>query len=88
MFVFIIAKRITRPVIELKNAAIRLARANTIFICHTDRDEIGALTDSFNSMAVQIKEKTIELERERSGRLRSVFDGEEIERQRFIQGTA
>jgi signal transduction histidine kinase len=84
MFVFIIAKRITRPVIELKNAAIRVGQGQyDINLPITTGDEIGALTESFNSMAGQIKEKTIELEREKTGRLRSVFDGEEIERQRL-----
>jgi two-component system NarL family sensor kinase len=84
MFVFIIAKRITRPVIDLKNAAIRVGQGQyDIHLPIQTGDEIGALTESFNSMAGQIKEKTIDLERERSGRLRSVFDGEEIERQRL-----
>jgi signal transduction histidine kinase len=84
MFVFIIAKRITRPVIELKNAAIRVGQGQyDIHLPIQTGDEIGALTDSFNSMAGQIKEKTLELENERKGRLRSVFDGEEIERQRL-----
>jgi signal transduction histidine kinase len=84
MFVFLIAKRITRPVIELKNAAIRVGLGQyDINLPITTGDEIGALTESFNSMAGQIKEKTIELEREKTGRLRSVFDGEEIERQRL-----
>lgn len=84
MFVFIIAKRITRPVIELKNAAIRVGQGQyDIHLPIQTNDEIGALTDSFNSMAGQIKEKTYELEKERIGRLRSVFDGEEIERQRL-----
>ncbi len=84
MFVFIIAKRITRPVIELNNAAIRVGQGQyDIHLPIQTNDEIGALTDSFNSMAGQIKEKTLELEKERTGRLRSVFDGEEIERQRL-----
>jgi signal transduction histidine kinase len=46
-------------------------------------DEIGALTQAFNSMSVQIKEKTQELQSERTGRLRSVIDAEENERQRL-----
>ncbi|HZX61947.1 MAG TPA: sensor histidine kinase, partial [Bacteroidales bacterium] len=41
------------------------------------------LTQAFNSMSVQIKEKTRELQSERTGRLRSVIDAEEKERQRL-----
>ncbi len=84
MFVFFIAKRITRPVIELKNAAIRVGQGQyDVNLPIQTHDEIGALTESFNLMAGQIKEKTNELQQERIGRLRSVFDGEEIERQRL-----
>jgi signal transduction histidine kinase len=83
-FVFIISKRITRPLIELKDAAIRVGEGNyDIHLPIKTSDEIGALADSFNAMAGQIQEKTNELQLERIGRLRSVFDGEEIERQRL-----
>ena len=41
------------------------------------------LTMAFNTMSLQIKEKTRELQSERMGRLRSVIDAEENERQRL-----
>jgi signal transduction histidine kinase len=84
LIVFVITRRITRPVTELKNAAIEVGKGQyDIHLPVTTNDEIGALTESFNLMAGQIKEKTNELQLERIGRLRSVFDGEEIERQRL-----
>ncbi|MFZ4520719.1 MAG: HAMP domain-containing sensor histidine kinase [Bacteroidales bacterium] len=83
-FVLFISRRITRPLVRLRNAAIDLGKGNfdTNLPVET-QDEIGALTESFNIMARQIKEKTTELQAERHGRIRSVFDGEEMERQRL-----
>jgi signal transduction histidine kinase len=46
-------------------------------------DEKGRLTDSFNRMAAHISEIINGLQMERSGRMRSVFDGEEMERERL-----
>ena len=84
VFVFIISKRITRPIIQLKEAALKVGMGQyDIDIPVRSNDEIGALTQAFNSMSVQIKEKTRELQSERTGRLRSVIDAEEKERQRL-----
>ncbi len=84
VFVFIISKRITRPIIQLKEAALKVGKGQyDIDIPVRSNDEIGALTQAFNSMSVQIKEKTRELQSERTGRLRSVIDAEEKERQRL-----
>jgi signal transduction histidine kinase len=83
-FVLLISRRITKPLIRLKDATINLGNGEyNINLAVETRDEIGALTESFNIMAHQIKEKTTELQLERFGRIRSVFDGEEIERQRL-----
>ncbi len=82
--VLFIANRITRPIVRLRDAAIRLGQGtHNIDLPVETRDEIGALTGAFNVMARQIREKTTELQQERSGRMRSVFDGEEMERQRL-----
>jgi signal transduction histidine kinase len=68
----------------LNNAAIRLGEGHyDIELRVYANDEIGMLTKSFNTMARQIKEKTTELQQERLGRMRSVIDGEEMERQRL-----
>jgi len=84
VFVFIISKRITRPIIQLKEAALKVGKGQyDIDVPVRSNDEIGALTQAFNSMSVQIKEKTRELQSERTGRLRSVIDAEEKERQRL-----
>jgi len=84
VFVFVITKRITSPIIKLKEAALKVGKGQyDIDIPVMSNDEIGALTEAFNSMSVQIKEKTNELQSERSGRLRSVIDAEEKERQRL-----
>lgn len=84
VFVFIIARRITKPLIRLKDAAINVGKGRyDIDLPIETKDEIGALTEAFNLMALQIKEKTNELQKERFGRMRSVIDGEEMERQRL-----
>jgi signal transduction histidine kinase len=82
--VLVIVRRITRPIIRLRDATVNLGKGKyDIELPLKTNDEIGALTASFNVMARQIKEKTTELQMERSGRMRSVFDGEEMERQRL-----
>lgn len=84
MLVFIIARRITQPIVRLRNAVINLGKGEyDILLPITTRDEIGALTEAFNEMVFQIRQKTTELKVERSGRLRSMIDGEEMERQRL-----
>jgi signal transduction histidine kinase len=83
-FVLFISRRITRPLVQLRDAAINLGKGKYDLALPVDtHDEIGALTESFNIMARQIKEKTTELQLERFGRMRSVIDGEEMERQRL-----
>ena len=83
-FVFLIARKITRPIIHLEDAAIKVGKGEyNIDLPIETNDEIGALTKAFNKMAVQINEKTRELQYERIGRIRSVIDGEESERQRL-----
>ncbi|MCX6245190.1 MAG: HAMP domain-containing protein [Bacteroidetes bacterium] len=83
-FVFIISKRITRPIDQLKEAVLKVGKGEyNIEIPVRSNDEIGSLTRAFNSMSRQIEEKTTELQSERMGRIRSVIDAEEQERQRL-----
>jgi signal transduction histidine kinase len=83
-FVLVISKKITQPINQLKEAALKVGKGQyDIDIPVRSNDEIGSLTEAFNAMSVQIKEKTRELQSERSGRLRSVIDAEEKERQRL-----
>lgn len=82
--VWFISRRITRPLIRLKDAATRLGEGRDhVDVPVSANDEIGMLTHSFNTMARQIQEKTRELQLERFGRMRSVIDAEEMERQRL-----
>jgi signal transduction histidine kinase len=82
--ILFILHRMTRPLVQLRNAAIKLGEGNyDIHLPVDTKDEIGALAESFNIMAHHIKEKTVELQEERYGRMQSVIDGEEMERQRL-----
>jgi signal transduction histidine kinase len=84
VFVFIFSRKLTKPIIQLKDAAKKIGEGNYETVLPvTSNDEIGSLTQSFNIMTEQIKEKTDELRYERLGRLRSVIDAEETERQRL-----
>jgi len=84
VLVYLIARRITRPIIRLRDAAVKVSKGEyDIHLPVTTHDEIGSLTEAFNSMVSHIREKTKELQYERSVRMRSVIDGEESERQRL-----
>jgi signal transduction histidine kinase len=80
-----LSRRITLPLIRLKNAAEKIGQANFIPELEASglKNEIGDLTLSFNSMSRRLAYKTAELENERARRLRSVLDGQELERQRL-----
>lgn len=70
---FAISRKITEPLLSLRNLALDIAHGTygkTIPIETTD--EVGELTDAFNTMSVQIKEKTKEL-REREKRLHHFY---------------
>lgn len=81
---FLISKRITRPIIKLKEATINVSKGEfNDQISIYSNDEIGALTESFNFMVNHLKQQSIELQQERMLRMQSVLDGQEIERQRL-----
>ena len=84
-FVYIIAKRISLPIVKLKHAAQKITRGNyDVFVKDiVSNDEIGSLVDAFNEMSAKIKEQTENLNLERSMRLSSMIDGQELERQRL-----
>ncbi len=84
-FVYIIAKRISLPIVKLKNAAQNITEGNyDVFVEDiVSNDEIGSLVDAFNEMSKKIKEQTHNLNLERSMRLSSMIDGQELERQRL-----
>ncbi len=62
-----ISNRTTQPLRELSQAADRIANGDlSTRLIPTSKDEIGALTQTFNAMAVQLEERLIDLETERS----------------------
>ncbi len=84
-FVYIIARRISLPIVKLKDAAQKITQGNyDVFVEDiVSNDEIGNLIDAFNEMSKKIKEQTENLNLERSMRLSSMIDGQELERQRL-----
>jgi len=84
VLVYIISRKISLPVIKLKQAAEIIASGNyTIQIENDSNDEIGELTEAFNQMSEKIKIQTQELKYEKEKRITSMIDGQEIERQRL-----
>jgi len=84
--VYVISKRISLPVLKLKQAADNISNGNyEIHIENKSKDEIGELSHAFNKMVDKIKEQKREIYEERSMRITSVFDGQEQERQRLAR---
>lgn len=83
--VYIIAIRISLPVIKLKEAAQKITSGNYDVAVESvaGSDEIGSLITAFNEMSAKIKEQTGKLNMERSMRLSSMIDGQELERLRL-----
>ena len=81
---YIISRTITRPIIELKNATIRVRKGDFESVLQINsNDEIGELTENFNLMTSRLKAQQEEL-KEREARIFSSFiDGQEDERQRL-----
>jgi signal transduction histidine kinase len=81
---YIISWSITKPIIELKNATIRVRKGDYNQVLQIkSNDELGELTENFNLMTSQLKTQLEEL-KEREVRLFSSFiDGQEDERQRL-----
>lgn len=72
-----ISRTITNPIIKLKNAALMIGEGDLdINLKSKSHDEIGLLTEAFNTMTQQLKE-------ERLKRMSALYDGQELERQRI-----
>jgi signal transduction histidine kinase len=79
-----LSRKISNPVIRLQKAAQELGEGKLgTLVAVTTNDEIGELAISFNQMSEQLKEKELELQKERAGRMRAAFDGQDMERQRL-----
>jgi signal transduction histidine kinase len=84
VLVYIISRRISLPVIKLKQAAEIIASGNySVHIENDSNDEIGELTDAFNKMSEKIEIQTQELKHEKAKQITSMIDGQESERQRL-----
>lgn len=83
--VYIIARTISLPVLKLKDAADKISGDNYDVAVRdiVSRDEIGSLASAFNEMSERIKEQREKLKLERSMRLSSMIDGQELERLRL-----
>ncbi|MFZ4547244.1 MAG: HAMP domain-containing protein, partial [Bacteroidales bacterium] len=81
---YIISQTIARPIIELKNATIKVQKGDLDSVLHIkSNDELGELTENFNLMTAQLKAQQSEI-KEREARMFSSFiDGQEDERQRL-----
>ncbi|OFX82305.1 MAG: hypothetical protein A2W99_09640 [Bacteroidetes bacterium GWF2_33_16] len=84
VLVYIISRRISLPVIRLKQAAEIIASGNySVQIENDSNDEIGELTEAFNKMSEKIEIQTQELKHEKTKQITSMIDGQENERQRL-----
>ncbi len=72
-----ISRTITKPIIKLKNVALKIGEGNLdVTLKPRMKDEIGLLYNAFNTMTEQLKY-------ERSKRMTALYDGQELERQRI-----
>ncbi|PKP19735.1 MAG: hypothetical protein CVU06_11130, partial [Bacteroidetes bacterium HGW-Bacteroidetes-22] len=86
MAVWIAVRKITRPLIRLRNAAEKIAEGDyTQVIENNSGDETGALTESFNQMAQKLLLQSHQLHQERLHRMQAMIDGQEMERQRLAR---
>jgi signal transduction histidine kinase len=84
LFALIISRRLTLPIRNLTKAAEEITRGKPIDpVQQAGNDELGALVTTFNTMAAQIEHHKRKSNAEKFGRLRSMIDGQEMERGRI-----
>ena len=72
-----ISRTITNPIVKLKNAVLKIGEGDLdVNLKPKSEDEIGLLTDAFNTMTHQLRD-------ERLKRMSALYDGQELERQRI-----
>jgi signal transduction histidine kinase len=84
IIITLISRLLTRPIVNLMKATDEIGSG--VFstrVMPESTDEIGKLTLAFNRMARQLQQNAEALKKEKSQRIRSVLDGQEIERQRL-----
>lgn len=81
---YIISRTITKPIIELKNATIRVRNGDLESqLAIKSNDELGELTENFNLMTDQLRNQQEELKNREVRIFSSFIDGQEDERQRL-----
>ena len=84
LFALLVSRKITLPIKRLQKASERIGAGNyDSKLAITSLDEIGLLTETFNEMAMRLKRQSDELEIEKTKRISSLIDGQEMERQRL-----
>ena len=80
----LVSRRITLPLKKLEKATEQIGSGNYEGILQvTSLDEIGLLTETFNSMTARLKKQSEEIEQEKTKRVSLLIDGQEMERQRL-----
>jgi len=83
IFSYVMSRKITAPLKRLQRASEQVGEGDYNINLHVDsQDEIGFLSDTFNKMTIKLKKQTEELEKEKTRRLSSLIDGQEMERKR------
>ncbi len=84
IFAYILARKITSPIIQLKTASGNISDGDfDVNLPVKSNDEIGELTSAFNQMAIKLNQQQEQINQEKKMRLRSLIDGQEKERQRL-----
>jgi signal transduction histidine kinase len=83
-FSYVMSAKITLPLKKLQKASEQIGEGDyNINLQVSSEDEIGFLSDTFNKMTLKLKKQTEELEKEKTRRLSSLIDGQDMERQRI-----
>src|SRR3989338_5497549 len=81
LFGFFLARELSKPIVRLKDAAKELGKGDYKKIEAVTEDEVGELTDAFNSMALSLEKSTKELEEKVEKRTRELQrKNEELEK--------
>lgn len=84
LFALFVSRRITSPIRQLTLSVEHISKNEPVEPISIDvEDEIGKLIAAFNTMALKIAEQKVKIRAEKFGRLRSILDGQEMERQRL-----
>lgn len=84
LFTFFISRKITKPLIDLKNAVTEIREGRMARVeLPAGHDEVRELAERFNQMAMELGVKRNELLIERLQKVRAMIDGQEQERQRL-----